>query len=363
MELTDSLVRELQIKLTLKVLPVVIKNLCSGPEGVLAELLLANTDGVDIDAQRLLQKLDDGLQWFGNEVNNDLWLKQSLLECCGKQTSKNMDQQKSLLAEINAYLQLSFCFREQTVEQLDENGGKVGKTPDFKVGDNLYVEVYCPNESDDHKKVVSSLAKKSNKHNSVELKTVITRPVTGNTELAKKYASNQSLTRIVSAKRANDQTVDDAYNILWLNLSNKLRLNITNVLPVKSVSIGNDNFLGANGIWHSFYGVKEKSVFAFEHHSLRFPCDSNHYLQKKHEGLFRERLTLSAAIVECTDGIVIYQNPWSDQKLDKQIVISLSRLYGFKPELSWLDVLNSSCLSNLVDAELEKHDFLIIQAE
>ena len=157
----------------------------------------------------------------------------------------------------------------------------------------------------------------------------------------------------------NDQTIDGEFNILWLNIANKLELNVDKTLPIRSVLHHNDTFIGTNGIWHSFYGEKDKSIFAFEGHSLKLANNSEHYLQKRHDGLFRERASLSAAIIECVDGIVIFQNPWSCKPLTTETLRLLFKLHQFRPEYSWIDISTKYSFAERIEAELSFHHMLL----
>ena len=350
MDLSDDKVRNIQISMTLRKLPAVIKAICPAPKGLVEKLLC----GTDTFSKKLLQSIDDGLNWYDESViDNDKWLKKALLECCGIETAKDESQQLSLLAEIDAFLQLCFCFGNEAVEQVPENGGKNGKTPDFSVSDDLYVEVYCPDESADHKESVSELNKQLDSSKRVSVATVISRPITGNKPLAKKFSANQTIARLISDKRAKDQSLDGKANILWLNLSNKLDLCVLSTFPVRSASKDGENTIGSIGLWHGFYGKKGDSVFGFEGHTLRLNNYSSTYEQRDYNGLFRERTSLSAAIIQCSDGVVIFQNPWAAKQLVVSQFAKLFKINQFRPEYSWVSLSAPLNLESRVEEQLD----------
>jgi len=258
---------------------------------------------------------------------------------------KTIKKQKSDLAEIEAYGQLVQCFNNMTVEQIPELGGKGGLTSDFKIGDDLFVEVYCPDKAKSHKEAISKLGQQG----TAGVSTVISHPVTGNEKLAVSYPTNQTIARAVSGKREKDQTRHNKKNILWVNLANKLGLKVKDCLAISSVNHSDQTYIGCFGIWHSFYGQKGQSTFPKERFNIRFDgLDSDWYKQRDHDGLFRERKALSAAIISCADGIVLFQNPFSEVALEKDDLTSLFKLYQFRPEYSWFD-LSADDLKKRVD--------------
>jgi len=349
MELTEDKIRELQTSTNLRKLPEVIKSICNSPNGLFATLF---SDPHSPVSKQLLQNIDDGLHWYNISLDVDQWLKTALLECCDVGTKKSEAQLLSLLAEIDAYLQLRFCFGSEAVVQLSENDGKNGTTPDFCVDNDLYIEVYCPDNSDDHKDAVSDLKRQLESSKPVSIGIAITRPVTGHSCSAKIFSTNKTIARLISAKRKNDQTRVGKPNILWLNLTNKLNLSVQATLPVCSVSKDHENNVGSFGVWHSFYGERSHSAFAYEGHSLRFHDNSKPYKQHTNNGLFRDRPNLSAALIQCMDGIVVYQNPWATMPLLKHQLANLFKVNKFKPEYSWITFSEPEKLKMRVEEQL-----------
>lgn len=262
------------------------------------------------------------------------WLIATITGLCSDTSTLTPDQQVSVFAELEVFGHLNGVFPNNVVEQIEENDGKNGKTPDFKVEDDLFVEVYCPDESNPERgRVADELIKQSG-----IVRMVISRPVTGSKPLAVKYATNQTIARVVGAKRSNDQTQDDSQNILWIDVKQKLKLSAKKTLPLESVNCADQTFIGCFGIWHAFYGEVDVSIFPTGRFTLRHSGDleSDQYTQRNNNGLFRERPSLSAAVISCVDGNVVFQNPWAVNPISSDVLVALTTLYQFKPEYSWI---------------------------
>lgn len=249
-------------------------------------------------------------------------------------TSKlNLDQQKSTFAEIDALGHLKNAFFEISVAQIDERGGKSGKTPDIQVGSDLFVEVYCPQDSNNERERVKEEFQKQ----TGPVKMVLSRPVTGSSTDARQYPTNQTIARMVGAKRNHNQTRIGFKNLLWIDYKHKLNLNVENSLPYKSVNHADQTYFGCFGIWHAFYGSLGKSIFPKDRYSLAYAqcLDGDTYLQKDHDGLFKIRKELSGAILSFNDGNVLFLNPWCAMPLADNEIKSLTRIYQFRPEYSF----------------------------
>ncbi len=348
-----DLVRELQLKGIKNSIPSLLaEEIKEGMGGYLGSLINhtieasgpTRHEGRDVDSSKeSLFKLDLALQNCARAEITDLWLRKVLGESL--MIGKTEGEQKSLLAEIEAFGFLSIAFGNDSVKQIPE--GK-NKTPDFKVGDDLFVEVYCPDVSKDHKDLVASLNEPddTNSVGEIRIKSVITRPMTGNKQLAKKYATNQIVNRIVSDKRSKDQSIEGKQNILWLDISYKTAQTAQDCLPYRSVNHCDQTYVECTGIWHAFYGEKGVSRFSKERFSLQISrgTDSETYIQRDYTGLFRERDTLSAAIVSCKDGLVLFQNPWAapnsqltEETLKKLVKAPLlQRVDQYTKDFNWL---------------------------
>lgn len=288
-----------------------------------------------------IRSLNIALDSLITENGLDAWSSAELRAACedhpllvsgGAERSKKMASQASKIVEIESYGHLKSAFHGRSVTQVPERGGRGGKTPDFKVGDDIYVEVYCPDESNpERERVVNELA---NQRGNIRL--AISRPVTGSASKAVQFATNQTIARVVGAKRENDQTVPDCKNILWLDVKYKLQLMACSTAPIQSVTHGENAYIGCFGLWHAFYGKAEESIFPKERYCLKYDgCRDDTYQQKDKEGLFRERPHMSAAVISCLDGNVLFLNPWCQSPLDQSDILALLRMYHFRPEFSF----------------------------
>lgn len=246
--------------------------------------------------------------------------------------SNKLASQASKIVEIESYGHLKSAFHGKSVTQVPERGGRGGKTSDFKINDDIYVEVYCPDESNpERERVAHELA---NQRGNIRL--AISRPVTGSASKAVQFATNQTIARVVGAKRKNDQTVPDCKNILWLDVKHKLQLMVCDTVPIQSVTHGESAYIGCFGLWHAFYGKVGESIFPKERYCLKYDgLLDDTYQQKDKDGLFRERPHMSAAVISCIDGNVLFLNPWCQNPLDQSEILALLRIYHFRPEFSF----------------------------
>jgi hypothetical protein len=290
--------------------------------------------------KQLLEGFAASFQNVHELLLNDSWFKdnfKTLVEGNVKQT-----EELSLIAELEAFGHLAQQWPDTV--QIDEKGGRQGKTPDFKINDDLYVEVYCPDKSQPEKKRVE----KEMEEQAGFVKSVLSRPIVGSNPLAIQFSTNKVIDKLLNAKRKNDQTVENKKNILWIDVKQKLKLSVVQTLPMQSVNYGGQTFIGSFGLWHAFYGSKEESLFPRERYNLKFSRSRpNDIYTQKVEGLFRERRYLSAAIISCLDGLVLFENPWSQTPLSDDDIKKISKLYQFRPEFSFIQGENlEACINH-----------------
>lgn len=126
---------------------------------------------------------------------------------------------------------------------------------------------------------------------------------------------------------------------------------------MKSVNYAGQTFIGSFGLWHAFYGAKEASLFPCERYNLKFSRSRpNDIYTQQVEGLFRERRYLSAAIISCLDGLVLFENPWSQTPLSGDDIKKISKLYQFRPEFSFIQ---SEHLEACIDHHLKSIELLL----
>jgi len=318
---------------------------------------------INSTSSRIIRSINNALSSLVRGDSLDAWSGSELRAACEAhpeltfghpERSKRLASQASKIVEVEAFGHLANAFHGCSVIHIRERGGRGGKTPDFKIGNDIYIEVYCPDEHNPERDRVEN--ELDAQHGCVKM--VISRPVTGSASLAKKYATNQTIARVVGAKRDNDQTVLGCKNILWLDVKHKLQLMTCDTAPIQSVTHGENAYIGCFGLWHAFYGKIGESIFPKERYSLKYDgcLDQDTYLQKDKDGLFRERPYMSAAVISCVDGNVMFLNPWCETPLSRNDILALLRLYHFRPEYSFIC---PETLSQEISAQEEKIKLLL----
>ena len=227
-----------------------------------------------------LPDLENLIRTLGKNTNHYDWINNKIKEISGKPEIET----NSIIAELTAFIILHEVFSETQPISVK----RAEKTPDFSLGENIYVEVYCPQESQpERKKIDAALDRQSG-----NVRVTLSRPVTGSDGNALKYTANKAIDRILNAKRSNDQTQTGAANILWVDLVNGLSLYCIDTLPYRTTFKGDENYIGSFGVWHAFYGKKDVSKFAYERTSLQHIDKNTEFYIQQQEGLFRKRPTL-----------------------------------------------------------------------
>ncbi|MGP8322183.1 MAG: hypothetical protein ACT6FE_07700 [Methanosarcinaceae archaeon] len=229
------------------------------------------------------------------------------------------------------------------------------KTPDICIGSNKFLEVYCPQESQPElTKVEKSLSDQNDM-----VKIVLSHPITGSDGSALTYPANKTIARVLNHKWSNDQTIDNAENILWLDLINGFEVGSSKTSPFESVNHSEHTYVGSFGIWHAFYGQEEKSLFSPDRTVLKFiEVQRGFYKQHGKNGIFRDRKSLSAALLLTTDGIVLFENPWALVPLSLKTKVNIRKLFRFRPEYSYFGVGCESLSENCIEEVLLKIEWL-----
>lgn len=283
----------------------------------------AAQNGIPSSAYSKLLMLDAACaEW----VNRNLPLNQELETLCTSEVEHFKASSK--LAELIAGGLLGTVF--PAMERIPER--KKSTTPDFRLGESIYAEVYCPQESDTETRKYSEWLKQS----ADPIKLFISYPITGSALQALQYSTNKTIDRAVNAKRKSQQFVAESENLLWLDLLNGFGISSQDTKPYTSVHKGENTYVGSFGIWHSLYG-QQGSSFTTERTDLRYLRRLNIYTQQQ-EGLFRVRSEVSGALILVTDGVLIFENPWASTPLSETTRQKLKRLMRFKPDMSWLAI-------------------------
>ncbi len=272
------------------------------------------------------------------------------------------DQLQARAAEIEAALRLSWIGKGET-ERVPENSK--GTSVDLRIGD-VNVEVYCPQEHRDERQVVKAdLTQQLNQaEGPVRVAIAIGHPTTGSGRKVDKsgciyhnpaskalvYPANKLIDRLLHTKRDGKQFQESEKNILWLDLKHGLDMCAVDCMPFRSEVTKGQCFIGTHGVWHAFYGKVGSPLFP-ERTSLEWPVPMTIYEQDKN-GWFREMPKVSAVLLSVLDGVLFFENPWADMKIDITMRKRFVRLSEFRPELSWFG--QSDVLEHNVSSMLDK---------
>ncbi len=202
-------------------------------------------------------------------------------------------------------------------------------TPDFNVPGLFAVEIYRPRESEPNKaNVQADLASQKG-----PVKIALSFPITGSGGLSREFPASKVIDRIVSGKRASKQTLG-APGVLYVDLRHEWSVECKLLQPFLTVASKGEYWIGTFGAWHAFYGAPNRNTLLKERATLPFLDDGDVHAQVR-EGLFRQAPHWAAAVLAGSDGIVIFQNPWSTCPLSGDALRTLLRLYGLRSEFSW----------------------------
>src|SRR5690606_31462840 len=163
--------------------------------------------------------------------------------------------------------------------------------------------------------------------------------------------------KVLNHKWQNDQTVEGAENILWLDLMNGFEISSLKVAPYESLSHAGHTYFGSFGIWHSFYGKKNQSTFALDRFSLEYGDVHSGFYSQQRDGIFRTRTSLSAALLLTTDGVILLENPWASKPIHENTRQSIRSIYKFRPEYSYFGGVKSIA-EHEIDGVLSRIEWL-----
>jgi len=232
------------------------------------------------------------------------------------------------------------------------------KAPDFRIIENGYIEVYCPQES------VTNIdsVKKQHEAQADQVSTVaFSYPLTGQEGSARTYTANKIIDRCLNGKREKDQTRENAVNLLWVDLIHGFDVFCCDTQPIKTALKADACYTGSFGVWHAFYGKKDKSIFSPGRTELNHLSDCFGFYKQQKEGLFRVRRSLHGAILLTVDGIVFYENPWALNPLPEDVKRKITKLIRFRADFSWFQYGGGQLNSSVVENELSKIEWLYHQ--
>ncbi|QUI70700.1 hypothetical protein [Pseudoalteromonas sp. M8] len=325
------------------------------PDSYLGHMMLTNAEnGVCAGNYSNLLNLSVAVEALIDRDMHISWLIDNL-KALSTSPYTNMHEQINLNSKVAAELIAGGLLAESFNELKPLPEAKGDKTPDFKLFDSGYAEVYCPQTSQQNITVLNE-QKKIQKGKSVVL--AFSYPLTGQTAGAKKYPANKVIDRVINYKREKDQAREDATNLLWLDLTHGFDVYSSDTQPLKTVLHAGTAYTGSFGVWHAFYGKAGESVFASERTELKYlDLNFDSYQQQK-EGLFRQRNQLHGAILLLKDGIIFFENPWSSRPLTECVKKKISQLHRFRANFSWFQCGTQQLHSSVIDNELVKINWL-----
>lgn len=280
------------------------------------------------------------------------WLKESLEELSKSPYIQNKIHLNSkVAAEVTAGGLLADVFNE--LEPLAVT--KKSRTPDFKLFDTGYAEVYCPQTSEQNK---TAIKEQLELQKDKDIKIAFSRPLTGQTRGAITFPANKVIDRILNQKRVHDQTQLESTNLLWLDLTHGFNVNCRDTQPLITTLYAGTTYTSSFGVWHAFYGKLNESIFPPDRTVLKYSNSRYGFYKQTKEGLFRLRTQLHGAIILTCDGIIFFENPWSPTPLDEDTKKKITRLHRFRSDFSWFQYGVQPLCQSTIEHELAKIDWL-----
>jgi hypothetical protein len=231
-------------------------------------------------------------------------------------------------------------------------------TPDFEIDDGdgaVIVEVFAKHQDKKENNLWDAVSAGQtppgverhvvrNKGFKIE-KTIVEHRPGGAPDLRKPHDSVQAnvISRICAAKGKEMQFPSNRPSLLWIDLRSfggwPEVLTLEQCTPLMSGHGG----LTSGALWYAFYGWKDAPIFEEDFH-LR-----ERIVAMGHDGRFRLQGTrkskLSGSIIALSEGLVLFENPWSNHPL-------LDRARRFAERLPWFNLGLSICNWSPGDAEM-----------
>lgn len=235
------------------------------------------------------------------------------------------------------------------------------KTPDFEVydryGNMFYIEVFSPRMKFDAQKMLKDFKTENNKKINIEYGPtcdIITYHQW--TENSSNHVLFDICKRVLGNKINGTQAKTDQINILWIDFENSdMRLEKKDLSPHISGAFKGIYHTGSFGIWQVFYGKKDTKYFD-ERTWLKY-YSRIHNTKSEVDGVFRQGSKWSGVIFNLEHCQILFQNPWSENKISNDILESIVRLDCFDLEKSWLDV-NDQDLIKRIDCKIKESEMI-----
>lgn len=276
--------------------------------------------------------------------------------------TSEIKQPSANISELIAFGLAHSSFKSEEIKRIKETKQK---EPDFQISPKILLEVYSPSDAKNYtNSIKDSNNWVSSSHQGIEIKHQIGHPFLGINDHMRHFKTTRMSSRVVSGKRDKDQTKKNRKNILFIDLveSNEWKYKCEDSAPISTKALHSSEFLTESiGIWHAFYGEVGKTLFLPDRSSLTYGVSCRKLYQEiEYNGIFRDRKTLSAAIIRFSDGLVFLQNPWANKQniLNTSEITKCLRLYGIKIQYCWFSFKNTS-LKGKVRQQISDQNSLI----
>ncbi len=273
---------------------------------------------VSVNTYSALKKIyyQDQIHWIKS-------LKNRLLD------TDDFSHSSSALGEIRALGYLLETGIDANPVPIDKKGKP---TPEFLCNYNsetLNIEVHSKQMDYEQAKLLFDFKKRRLQTNKPGSETIEIAPF-GEPKKPEDSITLNAISRICGIKESEHQLISDNPQILWLDFQDeywRIALDEKYLMPL--CSFNGEFFSGF--FWYAFYGWKGAPVF--EGHTLEEKAPIKPYTMM-HNGRFRQKTNLSAAILSFPNLTVIYENPFIDKILSNSFIERLCFLHWFANEYS-----------------------------
>lgn len=151
-------------------------------------------------------------------------------------------------------------------------------------------------------------------------------------------SESHALARRISSKKPPGQIPSGSPGILWMDFCDSdWALRVADTRPVE-VEWKELPLATTRGVWHAFYGQRNKSPFFTRAAiSLGLGDEMAGVFVQQFDARLRNALhrSWSAAVLRCTDGVVVFESPDPLVPLPFSVLRELVGLEGYSPEMSF----------------------------
>lgn len=162
---------------------------------------------------------------------------------------------------------------------------------------------------------------------------------------------------IAGRKKSTNQIPNNAVGVLWMDfLGSGWVVPVAQCAPIDFWYHG-QGFARTPGLWHAFYGNVGTPMFGMAPVALGLALRYHHEgVLQRFPGRFMDpsQRKWGAAVLRCTDGLVVFENPDPETPLPMPLLRQMTALPGYRPEFSlhrWDAKGSSSLNARLADIE------------